>query len=202
MKVLLQRVDQELKSLGYRRKGNNFWKIENDFYRVINFQRGLYGQYYFINIGIHPHGMPKLVSNELLILEQPKEHECIIRQRVEQVVKNIEMRVFEEGLVSIENERAADYFIESMPEIEEWILKYGTYEGIIGKTEDDMYSLLNVSPIAKRKEFALLQVFCKIKLRDKDGANEALVKYKAEKVNGLNFRKIDNYLVSLIDCIT
>lgn len=200
MKELLRKISPELKTFGYKKKGSNFWKIENGFYRIINFQKGLHGgQYYFINVGIHPNGMPQLISNQLLILEQPKENECIIRQRVEQIIESKEMNAFKEGLVSLDDERTTENFIKIIPEIEKWSLQYGTYEDLIG--EKEIYDLLNASPILKKKAFVFLQLFCEIKLNNKEGANEAFDKYKKENVNGLNFDELDNYLVSLIEKI-
>ncbi len=202
MKELLQKISPELKSFGYKKKGSNFWKIENGFYRIINFQKGLHGgKYYFVNVGIHPNGMPQLISKQLLLLEQPKENECILRQRVEQIIKSKEMDAFKEGLVSIEDERTTENFIKIIPEIEKWFLQYGEYEELIGKSEKKIHDLLNVSPILKKKAFAFLQLFCEIKLNNKEGANEAFNKYKKEGVDSLNFGQLDNYLVSLIEKI-
>ncbi|MBM6619979.1 DUF4304 domain-containing protein [Bacillus suaedaesalsae] len=202
MKELLQKISPELKTFGYKKKGSNFWKIENGFYKIINFQKGLHGgQYYFINVGIHPNGMPQLISNQLLVLEQPKENECIIRQRVEQIIESKEMNAFKEGLVSLDDERTTENFIKIIPEIEKWSLQYGTYEELIGISEKEIYDLLNASPILKKKAFVFLQLFCEIKLNNKEGANEAFDKYKKENVNGLNFDELDNYLGSLIEKI-
>jgi hypothetical protein len=202
MKELLRKISSELKTFGYKKKGSNFWKVENDFYRIINFQKGLHGgEYYFINIGIHPNGMPQLISNQLLVLEQPKENECIIRQRVEQIIESKEMIAFKGGLVSIEDERATENFIKIIPEIEKWSLQYGAFERLIGKSEKEIHALLNVSPILKKKAFAFLQLFCEIKLNNKERANKAFDKYKKEDVDGLNFGELDNYLVSLIEKI-
>lgn len=200
MKELLQKVSPELKSFGYKKKGNDFWKIENDIYRVINFQQGLHGGgYFFINVCIHPCGIPHLYPNQLLVEDKPKESHCIIRQRIEQIIVSNEMNSFKEGLVSIEDERATENFIRIIPDIENWSLQYGTYGGLISKNEKELNNLLNVSPILKRKALALLQVYCEIKLSNKKRAIKALEDFKKEVVNGLNFCKIEHYLVSLID---
>ncbi|MEC1526249.1 DUF4304 domain-containing protein, partial [Neobacillus niacini] len=49
-------MNQVTKEYGYRKKGNSFWKIENGFYKLINIQKSNNGDYFFINLGIHPVG--------------------------------------------------------------------------------------------------------------------------------------------------
>lgn len=202
MKELLRKISPELKKFGYNKKRNNFWKVENGFYRIINFQKGIYGgNYYFINVGIHPNGMPQLIFNQLVVLEHPKEYECIISQRIEQIIDSDEINVFKEGLVSIDDVRATENFIKMIPQIEKWSLRYGTFETLLGKSEKEIHALLNVSPIVKKKAFALLQLFCEIKLNNKERLNKSFDKYKNEVVNNLNFDEVDNYMVSLIEQI-
>ena len=202
MKELLRKINSEMKKKGYMKNGMNFWKIENGFFKIINFQKGLHGgQYYFINVGIHPNGMPQLISDQLLVLEQPKENECIIRQRVEQIIDSNEMNAFKVGLVSIDDEKSYENFIEILPEIEKWSLQYGIYEKLIGVTEEEINNLINISPILKKKAFVFLQLFCQIKLNNKEEAKVTFEKYKKESVPKLNFDKLDKYLEELIEDI-
>ena len=86
MKTIIGEVKGIFSEYGYKKERNSFWKIENDFYRLINFQHGAYGDYFFVNVGLHPVGLPSLYTGKLEIKEKPKEHECIIRQRMEQIV--------------------------------------------------------------------------------------------------------------------
>ena len=200
MKKLLQKITPELKAFGYKKKGSDYWRIENGFYKVINFQKGLHGgNYYFINVGIHPNGMPQLRPNHLIVLEQPKEYECIIRKRVEQIV---EIKAFQEGLVSIDDDKAAENFIKMIPEIEKWSMKYGSYEGLSNLGEEEIMDLLNTSPISKKKASAFLQLFCEIKLNNKVGAIEAFDNYKKIIISGMDdFGELDDYLIVLLEQI-
>lgn len=84
MKVLNEVKPQILK-YGYKKSGNSFWKIENGFYKLINFQAGAYGNYFFINVAIHPCGLPILYTKRLEIVEKPKESQCALRQRAEHI---------------------------------------------------------------------------------------------------------------------
>lgn len=45
-------VKAQITAYGYRKRGNSFWKTENGFYKLINFQTGAYGDYFFINVAL------------------------------------------------------------------------------------------------------------------------------------------------------
>ena len=86
MKELLNELKGDIAGYGYKKSGNSFWKIENGFYKLIDFQGGAHGDYFFINVGLHPVGLPSLITGKLEIKERPREHECIIRQRIGEIV--------------------------------------------------------------------------------------------------------------------
>ena len=98
MKELLAEVKGAFSVAGYRKKRNSFWKREGGFYRLVDFQHGAYGDYFFINVGLHPVGLPSLIAGELVIKEQPKEYECIFHQRVGEISP---IPLFQKALVPI-----------------------------------------------------------------------------------------------------
>lgn len=81
MKELVAKLKNDFTPYGYQKSRNSFWKIENGFYRLIDFQKGAYGDYLFINVCLYPAGLPSLIAGKLEIKERPWEYECIIRQR-------------------------------------------------------------------------------------------------------------------------
>ena len=78
MKELLNELKGDIAGYGYKKSGNSFWKIENGFYKLIDFQGGAHGDYFFINVGLHPVGFPSLITGKLEIKERSREHEYII----------------------------------------------------------------------------------------------------------------------------
>lgn len=46
MKELIHEVKSEITQYGYKKARNSFWKIEDGFYKLINFQHGAYGDYF------------------------------------------------------------------------------------------------------------------------------------------------------------
>lgn len=195
---MLKKINSEMEKFGYKRKGNNFWKIEQDVYKVINFQKGSYGDYFFVNIGIHPIGMPQVLTDTVSIIENPKEYECVIRQRIEQIVDNNKIDMFKKGFISTEDDQIIESIIKVLPQIEKWSLKYATYTSLLNKSEKEMIDLFSVTPILKRKAFLLLQLICEIKLKHAENAYETFKNYKKEEIENLNFDKLNEYLNSLL----
>lgn len=50
MKTIIGEVKGIFSEYGYKKERNSFWKIENDFYKLINFQYGAYGKTLRISI--------------------------------------------------------------------------------------------------------------------------------------------------------
>ena len=73
-----------LKPLGFKKKAKLF-KTENGFYKLINIQNSQYGDDFYINIGIHPIGLPRLITDQLLIKENSSIFDCILQTRIEPI---------------------------------------------------------------------------------------------------------------------
>lgn len=63
MKTIIGEVKGIFSEYGYKKERNSFWKIENDFYKLINFQHGAYGDYLLLMLDFTPWG------SRLFILE-------------------------------------------------------------------------------------------------------------------------------------
>ncbi len=78
MKILSQ-IKEPMADLGYRKNGNSFRRVEKGFYQLIHFQKGGFGDYFFINVALHPMGLPLLQAGDLALPERPKEDEYMAR---------------------------------------------------------------------------------------------------------------------------
>ncbi|WP_298018213.1 DUF4304 domain-containing protein [uncultured Dysosmobacter sp.] len=129
MKILSE-VRPMLAQYGYKKSGNSFWKSENGFYKLINFQKGTYGNYFFINVGLHPNGLSILCTKQLCLLERPKESQCVLRERAEQI--SIKAGSFKKEIGYMEEiETLKGLLFSVMPDMEAWLSKWGSYRTIL-----------------------------------------------------------------------
>lgn len=201
MKDFLNKANAVLKPIGYRKKGNSFWKIDNEIYKLINFQKSAFrGDWFFINLGIHPLGLPSLQVNQLLILEKPKEYECIISQRIEEAIKNEELSIFKEEMASVEdNELVNSMLYYLSKDVDQWLNYWGSNIRLANASKDKLVNMFAVVPRLKEKAFFMLKFYCLTKINKIQKAREYLNQYLSLKVDDLDFSKVDNYLKSLID---
>lgn len=201
MKNLLKQVNVKLKEKGYRKKGQNFWKEINGFYRLINFQKSYYGDYYFVNIGFCPIGIPQLISDRLYIPEYPKEYECLIRQRIEYVAKNKDIvEAFSNNLVTLEDKNISDKLPEVLAtEVEEWFDSMCRYEVLLELNDEQILQMVPVVPILAEKENILIKFWCYYKLGRVEEAKNALEKFKNIQVKDLSFEAVYNYMYNRIN---
>lgn len=200
MKELLSEVSTTLKLLGYRKKGNSFWKIDNNIYKLIDFQKGAHGGgYFFVNVCVHPIGLPKLITSEISICEHPKNHECVLRQRIEQISQNEQIKLFQRGLVSIDNREVIKAIIDTIPlEVELWLEEWGTYEKFANSEFNEISHMMTVVPKLKEKAFLMLKFYSNLKLGDNKKAEQYLDQYLNTRIIGLEFSEVDSYLKSLL----
>ena len=200
MKELLNKSNNILKQFGYKKKGASFWKIDNGFYKLIDFQKGTHGGgYFFVNVCVHPVGLPELLTDKLSIIEQPREYECILRQRIEQIVSNGQLEAFKRGLVSLDDGETIQAVIDALSnDVEQWLGKWGACETIACMKEDEITNMLTVIPKLKKKAYLMLKFYCMLRLGDKNKAMDVLEKYMGENIEGLAFPQVDNYLNTLV----
>ncbi len=192
MKELIGKVQGEIKQYGYKKAGNFFWKTENGFYKLIHFQHGAYGDYFFINVGLHPVGLPSLAGGELEIKEKPREYECILRQRIEEIVP---VELFQKALIPDEN--TAREIVAALPKVEHWLTDWGSFESIAEKDFSELSKKMPIAPILWQKAYDLLKCYCMIKLRNMSEAEKYYLAYLSENRN-LDFSAVDRYLETLL----
>ncbi|MEI5909627.1 DUF4304 domain-containing protein [Bacillus spongiae] len=195
------KMKQATKKYGYRKNRNSFWKIENGFYKLIHIQKSSYGDYFFINLGIHPVGLPKLITNQLIIKERPPESECLFRKRIEQVIPSLTTSLnamMSDGLTT----EIQDDILKSIPYIEGWMEQHGTHSFIIENQDDTLIRLLNVVPILGEKAYYMTKYFSNLKVNNREIAYTYLQNYLSLDIfienKILDFNQIDSYLISLL----
>lgn len=195
MKVLNEVKPQILK-YGYKKSGNSFWKIENGFYRLINFQAGAYGNYFFINVAIHPCGLPILYTKRLEIVEKPKESQCALRQRAEHISSKASAFIHNIGFIEDATTIQA-LLTEIMPDIEAWMNCWGCYETILSSDFDEISKSFSAVPLIWKKQFFLLKSYCALNMGDCTIANDYFSAYQNENLD-MDFSLVDNYMSNLI----
>ncbi len=193
MKDLLREVKGDLAKYGYRKKGNSFWKIENGFYKLIHFQHGAYGDYFFINVGLHPVGLPR-VSGKLEIQEHPKEHECVIRRRVGDIVAS----EWWKGLTPIHDPHTPCEVAACIPAVESWLAHWGNFETLGGKDFSQVSGMMPIAPILWRKSYDLLQCYCMLQLQNIAEAKKFYLAYLSENQT-MDFSALDHYMEALLE---
>jgi len=196
MKVLND-VKAQIVKYGYKKSGNSFWKIENGFYKLINFQAGAHGKYFFINVALHPNGLPMLYATKRLVLtERPKESECVLRQRIEQISNKTNS--FRGDIGFVEDVETIQALLKvAMPDIELWLNKWGTYETILSSDFDEISKLFSAVPLIWKKQFLMLKCYCAFSVGNYVMANEYFSAYKNENSN-MDFSLVDDYMYNLI----
>jgi hypothetical protein len=198
--AFLENIQQALRPLGYAKMGSTFRKAENEFYKLIDIQKGSHGGgYFFINVCLHPIGLPNLITGKLEVPSQPLEFECIIRQRIEQVVGTVVADKFKNGLVLYNDSLVVSDIVRSLStDAERWLNCWASFDRLAQTSPKDLENMITtVVPILKTKAILMLRYFCTLKSGNQQAATKWLSEYLATKVAGLEFPEVDRYLVSL-----
>lgn len=195
MKTLICEVKDTFSQYGYRKERNSFWKRENGFYKLVNFQSGSYGDYFFINVGLHPIGLPSLITGKLEIKERPKEYECILRQRMEAISS---LAMFKEVLVPVSDPQVVQAIISGLPDVEAWFSHWGSFEAIAACEFSDVEGMLSSVPLLWNKAYRMLKCYCLLKLCRRTEAEMLYSAYLSENCE-MDFSAVDQYLKCLLD---
>ena len=197
LKQVLDEVKSGISDYGYRKRGNSFWKTEDGFYKLIHFQGGAYGDYFFINVALHPCGLPMLWQNQLKIIDRPKEYECALHQRVEQISDKAGSFPHSVGFIP-DSKTMAGLLEAIMPDIEGWLNQWGSFGRIAASDFEEISRLFSVVPLLFQKEFWLLKSYCALMMGDKEGAAEYFSAYRRQNPE-MDFRLVDHYISNLIN---
>lgn len=195
MKQLLNEMKSAFSERGYRKAGNSFWKVENGFYKLVNFQKGAYGDYFFVNVGLHPIGLPSFITGKLEVKERPKEYECILRHRIEEIVP---INTFKKALVPVDCPEISQEIILNLPQIEKWLMDWSSFE-VLANAEFEILSkmMTTVVPILWEKAYWMLKYYCMVKMGALLTAKEYLKEY-FERNQGMDFGPVDRYLTDML----
>jgi hypothetical protein len=189
----------ELRPLNYKKLGSRFFKIEQGFFRQVDIQSGAHGRYFFVNICLHPVGLPRLLAGKLVIPDRPTEHECIIRRRINDVVSGAPTESFRLGLVSPDNDTAIRAMLPSLSAgVEMWLSRWGSFRSILTAPDCEMHQALTVVPNLREKACKMLKCFCAYKIHEVEQAQEQLRLFLAAPISGYDFSRVDEYMCSVV----
>lgn len=181
------------------RKRNTFSKAENGFYKLINIQKSQFGDAFYINIGVHPIGLPQLITNQLQIKENISIFDCILRTRIEPIHMNQNQLLHN---VSHETIDIPNY----LSTIFDWFQTWASYENLAKTNIHSISPLLAVVPILQEKAFLLLTCFSFYNLKQYEQANRYLQQYlhcavhlNTEEKEPVFFYEIDMYIKKLVE---
>lgn len=197
MKEMIEKVKGTLAQNGYQKRRNSFYKIEDGFYRLINFQKGAYGNYFYINVCLHPIGLPLLQANTLFMPDHPKEYECVLRERIDQIVKEEKHKIWSKAQNWIGDDMVP-HIIDAIVDIEDWFQKWGSFNTILDCPFDEISKMFTVVPILWEKEYLLLKCYSAFQVGNIEVARKLFSKYSDTVVRDLSFEGVDSYLQSLL----
>lgn len=86
-KEIINHIKPTLKKAGFKKKGLNFYKNENELIYIINIQKSHGNSFneisFYINCAIHSNIIAKELNRE--IIEFPKEYQCYYSKRIEKI---------------------------------------------------------------------------------------------------------------------
>lgn len=197
MREMIEKVKGAFAQRGYRKRGNSFYKIEDGFYKLVSFQKGAFGNYFYINLGLHPVGLPILQANALLVPDRPKEYECALRVRIDKAVSE-ENRDIWSKVQNWIGDDMVPHIIDAISDIDAWFKKWGSFNAILNCPFDEMTKMLTAVPILWEKEYLMLKFYCAYKAGNNEEAQRLFSKYSGTAVKNLSFEGIDSYLRSML----
>lgn len=188
-----------LKPLGFKKKRHTFFKAENGFYKLINIQKSQFGDSFYINIGVHPIGLPQLITDQLQIKENISIFDCILQTRIEPIHMKRNQLLHN---VSHETIDIPDY----LSTIFDWFQVWASYTNLAKTNIHSITPALAVVPILQEKAFLLLTCFSFYNLKQYEQANHYLQQYlhcavhfNTEEKGQVFFREVDMYMKKLVE---
>ena len=201
MQELVEAARGSLKAVGFRKRRNSFWRKQSGVYQLIDFQEGAHGGgYFFVNLAVHPVGLPKLVAGELSLPDQPKEYECCIRQRLEQVADSRGGKLFRQGLVWGDDLESASRVLDAVvSQGVPWLDTWGSLDRLVTASETELAPMLTSVPKLRDKSLWMLKAYCASRLGRDAAAHAALDRFLAAESGGYEFGGLNQYLSRLVE---
>lgn len=204
MKEIMELMKPFFKELGYKKKGNTFIRVKNkEFYNVIIFRKGAYGNYFFLERGVHPIELPQCRYGPVTIPEKPQISECsLIISESEFIAQLKEENLLSNTLINEKNlyvyeGLSTKQIIVTLKQCavigEKWFEKWSDYGELIQvKMQKGVWELKSI----------LLKVFCYIKLQNKESAEKYFgIFLEAQKINQDKFKDLNLYIRELVEKI-
>ena len=201
MKTLLKLASDALSPFGYQRIKSRFFKVENDFYKLIDFQIGAHGgDYFFVNVCLHPIGLPLLMDGTFVVPDHPLECECILRSRIEDIVCETKA-YFRTTLVSIDNEILLNQICSSLPQVETWLTQWASFITIFNAPDTDLMRMLTVIPLLKEKACKMVKCYCALKNHDYLNSHRYFSQFLEAFSGDYDFSRVNEYLGSMLQVL-
>ncbi|MES9667154.1 hypothetical protein CN318_19115 [Bacillus cereus] len=188
-----------LKSLRFKKKRHTFCKADNGFYKIIHIQKSQFGDDFYINIGVHPVGLPQLITDQLQVKENISIFDCILRTRIEPIHMKQDQLLHN---VSHETIDIPNY----LSTIFNWFQVWASYENLAKTNIHSITPVLAVIPILQEKAFLLLTCFSFYNLKQYEQANLYLQQYlhcavylNTEEKELVLFHEVDMYMKKLVE---
>ena len=182
-----------LKLLGFKKKDIHFAKLKTDFINSLTYKSQL-GDDFYIHIGVHPIGLPQLITDQLLIKENISIFDCILRTRIEPIHMKQNQLLHN---VSHETIDIPNY----LSTIFDWFQVWASYENLVKINIHSVTPVLAVVPILQEKAFLLLTCFSFYNLKQYEQANHYLQQYlqcavhlNTEEKEPVFFHEVDMYM--------
>ncbi|EJR49043.1 hypothetical protein IIM_03822 [Bacillus cereus VD107] len=188
-----------LKPIGFKKKRHTFLQVENEFYNLINIQKSQFGDDFYINIGVHPIGLPQLITDRLQIKETISIFDCMLQTRVEPIYTKKNYLLHN---VSHETTHMPYYLSIIQDRFQTWT----SYKNLVNTNRHSITPILSVVPILQEKAFLLLTCFAFYNLKQYEQANHYLQQYlhcsvhlNNEEKEPIFFHKVDMYMKKLVE---
>lgn len=152
------------------------------------------GDDFYIHIGVHPIGLPQLITDQLLIKENISIFDCILRTRIEPIHMKQNQLLHN---VSHETIDIPNY----LSTIFNWFQVWASYENLVKINIHSVTPVLAVVPILQEKAFLLLTCFSFYNLKQYEQANHYLQQYlqcavhlNTEEKEPVFFHEVDMYM--------
>lgn len=140
-------------------------------------------------------GLPSLITGKLEIKDRPREYECILRRRAEQITATDQ---FNKALPPVHALDAVPAIIASISAVEGWLADWGSFDLLANKDFPELSEMMPMAPIIWRKAYYLLKCYCMLKRQNIPEANEFFLLYLSENRN-MDFSAVDHYMQALLD---
>jgi len=185
--------------LDLRKKDIHFAKLKTDFISSLTYKKSKFGDDFYINIGVHPIGLPQLITDQLQIKENISIFDCILQTRIDPIHMKPNQLLHN---VSHETIDIPDY----LSTIFDWFQVWASYENLTKTNIQAITPVLAVVPILQEKAFWLLTCFSFCNLKQYEQANRYLQQYlhcavhlNAEEKEQVFFREVDMYMKKLVE---